>query len=203
MGQKRFNIRQGLRLVPAGLIGIRALLGPVLFWLCVRHAAGWWIVAGLTVALLSDIFDGVMARKLDVATERLRVADSWADGFFYAWIVVAVCAFAPDIIRPLRGPLLLILTMQICSYGFDLLKYGRIASFHAVSAKIWGITLFVATVALLGFHAAGMWLWPAIVCGLISNLEGFAMKLALPTWTHDVKSLRHALRLRQTLLSEP
>ncbi len=203
MGLTRFRAGQGLRWVPVGLIGVRALLGPVLLWLCVRHVAGWWIVAALTVALLSDIFDGVMARKLQVATEKLRVADSWADGFFYAWIVAAVCVAAPDVIQPLRGPLLLVLLMQFCSYGFDLLKYGRIASFHAVSAKIWGITLFVATVALLGFHAGGMWLWPAIVCGLISNLEGFAMKLALPTWTHDVKSLRHALRLRQELLSEP
>ncbi len=202
MRQPRFCIRHGLQRVPAGLIGLRLLLGPVLYRLCVCRVAGGWIVAVLTLALLSDIFDGVIARRLNVATERLRVADSWADGFFYAWVVAAVCAVAPHVIRPLRGPLLLVLAMQGCSYGFDLLKYGRIASFHALSAKLWGIALFVATIALLGFHAGGIWLWPAIICGLTSNLEGFAMKLVLPTWTHDVKSLRHALRLRQLLYGQ-
>jgi len=35
------------------------------------------------------------------------------------------------------------------------------------------------------------------VFGIISNIEGIAIKLLLPSWKHDVPSVWHALRLRQ------
>jgi phosphatidylglycerophosphate synthase len=184
-----------LRHIPASLIAIRVVLGPLLFLLTNQGVAGAWIIAGLTTALLTDVFDGVLARRIGVATDRLRVADSWADFWFYVWIAAATWLNAPEIIHAFRVPLLLVISLQLVSYAIDLLKYGRIASFHAYSAKAWGIMLFVATVALLGFHTGGVFLWGAIGMGIVSNIDGLAIKFILPEWRRDVPSVVHALRL--------
>jgi len=155
------------------------------------------LVLGLTAAFLSDIFDGILARRIGVATERLRVADSWADGWFYVWIILAVCRTVPQIIHAFRIPLLAVITLQLFSYSIDLIKYRRIASFHAYTAKAWGISLFVATIALLGFRTGGVYLWAVIWMGVLSNLDGIAIKSVLPEWRRDVPSFFHALKLRR------
>ncbi|HZP81963.1 MAG TPA: CDP-alcohol phosphatidyltransferase family protein [Chthonomonadaceae bacterium] len=188
-----------IRRLPALLIALRALLGPTVWLFACDRAARPYIVAALTIALLSDVFDGVLARRLGLATERLRVADSRADAFYYLCVALAVCRAAPELLRPYAGPLLAVLSLQLLSYTIDLLKYRRIVSYHAYSAKIWGVSLFFAAVALLGFHSAGVFLWLAILCGFLSNIEGLAMKCVLPTWTHDVSGLAAALRLRRRM----
>ena len=185
-------------MVPSCLVALRVMLGPVLFLMTMRGATGAWLILILAAALLSDVFDGVLARRIGVATERLRVADSWADFWFYAWTFAAAYWRAPEIFHSFRLPLLAVISLQLFSYTVDLIKYRRIASFHAYTAKAWGITLFVATVALLGFHRGGMFLWAAIGMGIVSNIDGLAIKIILPEWQRDVLSVFHALHLRRT-----
>jgi len=186
-----------LRYIPAMLVATRVLLGPILFLIAMRGVAGGWLVLGLTAAFLSDIFDGILARRIGVATERLRVADSWADGWFYVWVILSVYQTVPKIIHAFRVPLLAVIALQLFSYSIDLIKYRRIASFHAYTAKAWGISLFVATIALLGFHTGGVYLWAVIVMGVLSNIDGLAIKTVLPEWRRDVPSVFHALKLRR------
>jgi phosphatidylglycerophosphate synthase len=65
-----------LRRIPVLLVATRFLLGPILLFLATQGATGGWFLLGITAAFLSDVFDGIIARRLGVATERLRVADS-------------------------------------------------------------------------------------------------------------------------------
>jgi len=96
----------------------------------------------------------------------------------------------------LGWPFALLLASTIASWGLDLLKYGRLSSYHPWSAKLWGITLAIAIVALFGWNYTDWTMWLMIGAGVLSNLECIAMTLLLPRWTHDVRSLVHALRLR-------
>jgi CDP-diacylglycerol--glycerol-3-phosphate 3-phosphatidyltransferase len=188
-------------IIPTLLVALRVLLGPTLIAMTIRNAPGVWLLVLLIAALLSDILDGIVARRLGVATERLRVADSWADGWFYLWVCAAVWFKAPEIIRAFRVPIIVLLSMDLFGYAVDLVKYRRITSLHAYSAKAWGIALFIATVALLVYHTGGVFLWMAIVLGYVCNLEGLAIKILLPTWQTDVHSVFHALKMRRTLAS--
>ena len=182
------------------LIGLRICLGPLLIVLCVLGSYRALVVATLALAFLSDVFDGVIARRLGVATVRLRIADSWADGLFYVCVATAVWLTVPELVILFRIPLLIVILLQLSSYAFDLLKYRRISSLHAYSAKAWGITLFAAAVAILGFHTGAHWLRLTIVFGFISNIDGIAIKLILTHWQADVPSFMHALKLRQRSL---
>ncbi|MCW3055259.1 MAG: hypothetical protein JWN14_4429, partial [Chthonomonadales bacterium] len=44
----------------------------------------------------------------------------------------------------------------------------------------------------------GDYLWAVIVMGILSNLDGLAIKSVLPEWRRDVPSIFHALKLRNT-----
>jgi CDP-diacylglycerol--glycerol-3-phosphate 3-phosphatidyltransferase len=162
-----------------------------------RGRTGGWFLAGIVAAFLSDVFDGIIARRLGIATERLRVADSWTDALFYICIAASAWRVRPEPILDLRLPLAALLTLQVCSWLIDLVRYRRIASFHAYTAKAWGAALFAAALALFLPVDPAPFLWLVIALGVLSNVEGIAIKLVLPAWRHDVPSVWHALRLRR------
>ena len=144
--------------------------------------------------MLSDLFDGVVARRLKVVTASLRVMDSRADAWFFAWVAVACWIFEPDIVRSNAFPLLAELAIQLLSYGYDLLRYGRIATFHAYSAKLWGVSLYLAAAGVLAFRTGGL-IWASFAFGLASAIDALAIKMILPEWKHDVLSCVHAWKM--------
>ena len=71
---------KAMRALPALLIALRGTLGAVLLALGLSGRTGWPFARLLIAGLLSDIFDGVLARRLGVASARLRLTDSVTDG---------------------------------------------------------------------------------------------------------------------------
>lgn len=182
--------------IPAALIALRIALGPLLVWDALDGTVSPWFIPGFLLAFFSDVFDGIIARRLGVSSPQLREADSWADIVLYGCVFACVWLAYPHVLRAFRWPLGALIASQLVSMGVDWAKYGRLASYHAWSAKAWGITLCMATVALFGFGHAGWALWLMIAMGIANNAECVAMTFLLPSWTHDVKSIVHAWRLR-------
>jgi phosphatidylglycerophosphate synthase len=185
--------------IPASLVLLRLAIGPVLLGDALDgNVSGGFLVAFIA-AFFSDIFDGILARRLKASTAQLRQADSWADVCLYLCVSASAVLVHPDAIAAFRLPLLSVVFVQLLWWGVNLLKYGQPASYHTYSAKLWGLTLFAATVALFGFNYSGVTLWLAVIVGIAHTLEEIVMTLILPVWTHDVLSLVHALRLRRSL----
>lgn len=190
-----------IKSLPAALVAIRFLISPFLVWDVLDGDASIWFIVGFVAAFLSDIFDGIIARRLEVSTAKLRQADSWADVCLYIGIAISAWLIHRDVLIAFRLPLLIAVFAQLMWWIVNLAKYGKPASYHTYSAKTWGITLFIATVALFGFNYAGITLYLAIIVGIIHTIEEIAMTLVLPQWTHDVLSIIYALRLRRQLIS--
>lgn len=51
-----------------------------------------WYVVLIVIALLTDVFDGILARKWNTSTERLRKLDSNIDTIFWLFVTVAIAA---------------------------------------------------------------------------------------------------------------
>jgi CDP-diacylglycerol--glycerol-3-phosphate 3-phosphatidyltransferase len=166
-----------------------------LFAFCVYGHSPAGILLFLLLAMLSDIFDGVIARRIKIATAPLRVMDSRADAWFFLWVLAAAWISAREVVIACWLPLSIEVILQVASYSFDLLRYGRISSLHAYSAKMWGFTLYLAFAGVLAFHT-GVLVWVALVFGLISFVDATAIKMILPGWHHDVLSCFHAYRQR-------
>jgi len=188
-----------IRLVPVSLIAFRALAGPLVFWVAKEGRSGGFIGALLVLALLSDIFDGVVARRLEIATPRLREADSWTDGWFCLWVVAAIWASHRETVTS-QWPFVALWFVSDClAMTFDWWKFRRFASYHALSAKIAGAGLFGAVWALFALDVS-VWnerlLAVALCVATTSHLERWLISLSLSQWTPDVLSLWHARRLR-------
>lgn len=180
--------------IPWLLVGLRFLIAPLLLLDALDDRTSAGFIPGYTIAVLSDIFDGIIARKLGSSTVRLRQADSWADISLYLCIAISTWLVYPNVVIQFQLPLLGAIAAQLALFAISLIKFGQFPSFHTYTAKAWGISLFIAVVGLFGF-AQPLLLWGAIALCWINSLEEIAMTLVLPQWQHDVLSLAHAFKL--------
>jgi CDP-diacylglycerol---glycerol-3-phosphate 3-phosphatidyltransferase len=186
-----------LIVIPLALTTVRVLLAILMILLALQKAEGFSFVICLSLALVSDIFDGVVARHYGVASTFLRRYDSTADTIFYLSAVCAVWILYPEALRSNLFGLLCLLGLELTRYAVDFYKFGRETSYHMWSAKFWNLIMFAAFVALLGFGFAGWLLAAAIWVGIASDLEGLFATLLMPKWGCDVPTVWHAYRIRR------
>lgn len=193
------NVQRIGAYIPITFIVYRFLVAPLLF-LAARDGYNTLFLIGFILACASDLFDGVIARRLHIVTQGLREWDGRADVWFYAWIGAAIWVTYPQVLLQYGAWLLLVIGLQLASWLLDLIKFHRFTNYHAYSAKALGTSLFLAIVALFTFGSAGVFMWLVIVTGIICMLEEIAMTLILPRWTFDVSGVRHAWQIRQAVL---
>ena len=178
------------------LTALRALMAPCVIVLAIERAPGWAFAACLTVAFLSDIYDGVLARHCGVATAALRRFDSATDTIFYVAVTCTAWLLYPAVIWSNLVGISMIAVMGTIRTVYDLMKFRRRASYHMWSAKLWGIALFAAFLALLGFGNSAL-VPLAIAAAIVAQGEGLTASIILPEWTHDVPSVFYAWSIRK------
>ena len=197
---KRISVRWDhwkLRL-PVFLIAVRFALGPGMMVLSFFFSPrGALLVTCIGLALLSDIFDGVLARRWRLDTETLRRWDTRADTFFYICVLCVAMLRYPAAFERRWILLAGLVAVEAVQHIFAAMKYGRHASYHSVLSKIWGLMMATAMCALLGFGLDNWFLDLTLAWGILCNLQGLAMSLMLPTWHKDVSTLFHAARIRR------
>jgi phosphatidylglycerophosphate synthase len=189
-------VAEVIKSVPILLTGLRALLAPVVVLLSLFAPLPQAFAVCLVAAFLSDIFDGVLARNLGIATANLRRLDSVADTLFYAACVFAAWHLYPAAITQHVGSLMVLGILEVMRYGLDFLKFRREASYHMWSSKVWGVALFAGFFGLLVLGSSGLAVACAIYVGIIADIEGLLISLVLPRWQADVPTLVHAWRVR-------
>lgn len=193
------QIKIGKEQIPWVMAGGRALLGPGLM---VGEECGWtgktlaWLVV---TALVSDIFDGVLARRWNCDTAGLRLFDSMSDTAFYLCVGIAIWMGQPRIWREYGGLLVALLALEAMRFGLDFAKFGKPASYHSYLAKAWGLMMAATVVAVFALGRSSALIPGALALGIASDLEGLAMSLILPAWRNDVKTLGAAWQLREEM----
>ena len=182
--------------IPLALTALRALLAPVVVALALLWPRPWAFALCLVAAFLSDLFDGIVARRLGVATPGLRRLDSIADSIFYVGALFAAWHLHPAALRDHAAALVVLGVLEVARYAFDLRKFGKEASYHMWSSKLWGVALFVGFVALLAFGDERWFVPAAIWIGIAADVEGLAISFTLAEWRNDVPTIWHARRLR-------
>lgn len=186
-----------LKSIPTLLVASRFVLAPVIAWLLIQHRAtlaGWLYVA----AVVSDIYDGVIARKLGVSTLRLRLADGCADVWLVVCLGVGLWFGYREWVAPLAWPFGTALGLQIVSWAFCFARFRKMTSYHSFLAKLTGLVLLLGILALLFAETPvplEFALWIFVVC----VIEEMAMTAVLPRYHHDVWNLAAAWRLRRAV----
>ena len=187
-----------LQKLPMGLVVLRFFLSPIILLVYVFDGGPYWYMSVLTLAFLSDYFDGVIARRLGVSTNNLRSLDSWADTVFYVCVFSVALGEYYNLIIAYWLPISILVSLELIRHGFDRIKFGKSASYHMWSAKFWGLCLYLAFMQLLGFGETAYLFMLAIVVGILADIEGLLASVILSAWRADVPSLYHAYKIEKT-----
>jgi phosphatidylglycerophosphate synthase len=187
--------------LPWLMAAARAILGPIVI---VGQACQWSgaaLASLIVTALLSDIFDGILARRWHCDTPAVRLFDSMADTAFYLCTAIALCLRYPHLWMTHALLLAFLLILEAARFVYDFAKFGKPASYHSYLAKTWGLLLATAVVAEFATTHAAPLITAALILGILCNIQGFAISCLLPDWVNDVKTLAAALRLRTRILA--
>lgn len=184
-------------LAPWLLIALRLLLGPAIIALALAGAPGYLLVLLLWLGVVSDIFDGIIARRLGVATNSLRRCDSQTDLIFFLCVIAACFVRAPAALTPWLPAVLTLLALEGLIYAVSFARFRREPCTHAYTAKVFGLAMLLALSVLLARGYTGIPFMTMLALAAIMQLDCLAIVLTLPRWERDVPSTYHAWRLRQ------
>jgi CDP-diacylglycerol--glycerol-3-phosphate 3-phosphatidyltransferase len=175
--------------IPFALTTLRLLLGPIALLCAVEGAPRFVYAPILVVGTLSDIFDGIIARQLGVATIALRRYDSITDVIYYLFVLAAVWVLRRPVIIANWLAIVLIVASEGATLAVSFAKFRKYPATHSYLAKFYGLCLLGALIAVLTFNTSD-WLTVALAAvALITNAEIIAIHLLMNSPPVDVRSV--------------
>lgn len=189
--------------IPISLIIFRLILAPLILCLAyfIGDAARGAIVVLMYLGLISDILDGIIARKQKISTATLRRMDSQTDLVFWLSIGFSTWMLSPEVISANAIPIALLFFFEISKYVISFIKFRKEICTHSFLSNLWGITLLTAFTSILAFNFVPP-LYLAVAVGIISQIDVILIILILPKWTHDIPSSYHANLIRKGIKFE-
>lgn len=185
--------------IPYYFIAFRFLLIPIIgiSGYSFEDGVSLIVLILMYLGLISDIFDGIIARKIGVQTAIMRRLDSQVDMMF--WVMIGIYAYwiHPEIIKEHIYLVRSVLAMEVICYLINFIKFGKESAFHPLLSKTWGLCLLAAFTGIIGFGYGGVTFKLAVFLGVISHVDRILISLFLPQWTHDVPSCFHAWQIRK------
>ena len=185
--------------IPIALIYSRLVIGFIIILLSVFQVNhySFFAISLLTIGLLTDVFDGIIARKLNISSEKLRRLDSGIDQIFFISVAVATYIQCPDFFKTNFVKLATLIGAEVMIYLISYLKFKKEVATHSIGAKIWTLTLFAALIEIM-IHCRSVVLFELCLwLGVATRLEIAAIIFTLKKWTNDVPTIYHAVKLRQ------
>ncbi len=177
--------------IPFLLIYSRILIGIVIGFLAFYKIENYsiWIVILMSLGLITDIFDGIIARKLNVSTEKLRIWDSNVDQFFWLIVIGSIFYLNIDFIKENILWIAIIVSLEILCYLVSYFKFKKSIATHSILAKFWTLALLGFLIDLVINETSYIPFMICIVLGIFSRIEIILIILKLKNWTTDVPSI--------------
>ena len=185
--------------LPIALIYLRLALGIGIVFLSAQDIANYKIIAIvlLSIGLLTDVFDGIIARKLNVSTPTLRRLDSTVDQIFFISFSTATYMQCPFFFMENKVELIILFGLECLTYLICFFKFKKEIATHSIGAKIWTLFLFATLIQLIWQGQSVVLFAICFWGGVVTRLEIIGIVLLLKRWTNDVPSIFHALQLRK------
>lgn len=188
-------------LLPSLLIWLRLAISLLLIGDALDGKTGKFFLLGVSLGFLSDLLDGMIARRLKIVTAKLRIFDSYIDIIFYISLMISILFVYNSLIIKFYSLFLLLILLQLVNWVISLIKFYRLTSYHSYLAKLRALALFIAVFVLFYFEKT-TFLWVSIVLAIISNIEGIIISLLLPKWYCDVWTVFAAVKIRNEFLKD-
>ena len=179
--------KQKIYSIPNLLSMARLVLVPVLIALAVAAKAQMFLMV-LAVSLLSDAFDGYLARKLNQATELGAKLDSWGDVLTYGAMIFGLYWIWPQIFAEQLWFLVAATLSFVVPVVYAFRKFGEYPSYHTLGAKTAAVLMAPAfySLILLGWD---LFFQAVIVFHIVVAFEEMAITSLLSRPRTDVISI--------------
>jgi CDP-diacylglycerol--glycerol-3-phosphate 3-phosphatidyltransferase len=179
--------------IPNLLSSFRLFSVPVLLILAWRGYEKEFLVL-LICALVTDLADGYLARRLHQESEFGARLDSWGDFALYITTPVSAWLLWPSLIIREAPYVIVVLVSFVLPILFGFVKYQRLTSYHTWGAKLSAVLMGCATLLLFAGGPAFPFHFSTVVL-VITQIEEISITAVLPSWRANVPSLVHALRI--------
>lgn len=185
--------------IPVILIFSRLIIGFVIVSLSLIKPENYRAIAVvlLSIGLLTDIFDGIIARYLNISTRKLRRMDSTVDQVFFVSVGVAAYIQCPVFFETNAYKIGILAGSEVLIYLVSFLKFRKEVATHSIGAKIWTLFLFGTLIQVILECQSVILFNLCFWIGLLTRAEIIAILLLLKTWTNDVPSVFHSIQLRK------
>jgi CDP-diacylglycerol--glycerol-3-phosphate 3-phosphatidyltransferase len=185
--------------LPLTLIYSRLAIGIAIIFLSVLKIENYKLIAItlFSIGLLTDIFDGIIARRLHISTQKLRRLDSTIDQVFFISFAIATYIQCPEFFKANSLKLIILFSFEGLAYLVCFLKFRKEIATLSIGAKIWTLFLFATLVQIILQCQSVILFNICFWFGLLTRLEIIAIILTLKHWTNDVPSFYHSLQLRR------
>jgi CDP-diacylglycerol--glycerol-3-phosphate 3-phosphatidyltransferase len=178
---------QNLYSIPNLLSLMRLALVPVLAALAYFSRAEAFLVI-LAISLLTDVFDGYLARKLNQTSELGAKLDSWGDVLTYGCMVLGLYWIWPEVFAQQAWFLVAAILSFLVPVTYALVKFGEYPSYHTLGAKTAAV-LMAPAFYLLTLMDADLFFNAAIVFHVVVAFEEMAITSVLARPQSNVRSI--------------
>ena len=185
--------------IPKALIFLRLVIGVLILVLSILRIGHFGVVGVslFAVGLLTDIFDGIVARQLGVSTQQLRRLDSTVDQAFFIMVVVAAFIECRQFFYQNKVQLIILSGTEVMAYLICFLKFKKEIAIHSISSKIWTLILFATIIQILTTCKSSALFQICFYTGVITRIEIIGIILLLRVWSNDIPTIYHAFLIRQ------
>jgi len=145
------------------------------------------------LGLVSDVLDGVVARRFGLESEVGARLDQWGDFALWGCLPLAAWWLWPDVLRREAAYALVAIVCLLLPTAVAYAKYREVPGYHTWSAKTSAVLMGIGVPLLLVFDVA----WPfrvAALWQLVAAVDELGITFVLPSCQHDVASVFHAAR---------
>ena len=190
------------RNIPLSLTLSRIVLAPVLIALACTCLPGWTLGTICVIAFLTDLFDGILARRWGAATPQLRRLDVIADVIFYLAMLAAFYLRRPDVIYDYGWYFLSFLAAEVVCQAISFGRFRQSSATHTYLNKFWAVVLcIVCTLILMGSDASVI-MPITLMIGLAGYFEVILMLVLANDPPIDMPTLWHLLKRQRAATSQ-
>lgn len=150
-------------------------------------------------AILSDVFDGMLARYLKISTIKMRQLDTKIDTVFWFSCLFYICINHPQFLKMhlLQISILVFSELLIIMIGF--LKFNQRISYHTIFSKFWALLLLWFFIDLISNNKCHHSFIISFWYGIFVQIEILVIAIILKDNQTDVPGFMKALKLKKGL----
>ncbi|MEE4177777.1 MAG: CDP-alcohol phosphatidyltransferase family protein [Bacteroides sp.] len=174
--------------IPNLLSFYRLLMFPVILYFILSGHEKFFALF-LVINLVTDVADGFIAKKFNMATEFGAKLDSIADDFTYFLAFLGLVVFKLDDFLPHIHSFIFWFVLMASTLVFSLVKFGRLPSFHLYSFKIGGYIQAFFFIILFTFGFITPLYYFMVTWGILAALEHLSIQFILTEMRSNAKGL--------------